>query len=79
MSNKTRLVDYNTRVVILDTSEIMDFVDYGGMLYRLKSLGIIEGSDYQIDNDNDLIMNYKSYEKCKIILNRFKLKVVNPI
>jgi hypothetical protein len=60
-----------THIVILDTSKIEDFVDYGGMLYELKENNICEGQGYQIDNGNDLLMDYKTYKKCKDKLDRF--------
>jgi hypothetical protein len=62
-------------VVIVDTSEIEDEADYGGMLYELKKLVIRDGKEYQIDNGNDLIMYYNAYEKCKHILKKFGAKV----
>jgi len=64
-------------VVIIDMSEIDDFADYGGLLSKLKCIGIRDGKEYQIDNAGDLLMYYDAYEKCKIILNRFKAKAVN--
>lgn len=64
-------------VVILDTSEIEDVVDYGGMLYKLKEIGIKDGEEYQSDSAGDLLMNYDAYQKCKKILKRFGVKAVN--
>ena len=63
--------------VILDTSEIADYADYGGMLYELKKLGIVDGEVYQIDNAGDLLMYRHAYEKCKNMLKRFEVKAVN--
>lgn len=65
-------------VVILDTSEIDDFADYGGILYELKKLGIRDGESYQIDNAGDLLMYRHVYEKCRDMLKRFRVKPVNP-
>lgn len=65
-------------VVILDTSEIADYADYGGMLYELKKLGILDGEAYQIDNAGYLLMYRHAYEKCKNILEKFVVKAVNP-
>jgi hypothetical protein len=64
-------------VVIVDTSEIEDHADYGGMLYELKKLGIRDGEEYQIDNGGDLIMSYTAYKKCKNILKKFRAKATN--
>ena len=64
-------------VAILDTSEIEDAADYGGMLYELKRLGIIDGESYQIDNAGDLLMYRHAYKKCKNVLNKFGVKAVN--
>ncbi|MBN2185917.1 MAG: hypothetical protein JW732_00465 [Dehalococcoidia bacterium] len=41
--------------LILDSSEIEDEIDYGGMLYELKKIGIRDGEAYQIDNCGDLL------------------------
>jgi hypothetical protein len=65
-------------VVIVDTSEIEDEADYGGMLYELKKLGIQDGEEYQIDNAGDLLMYYDAYKKCKHILEKFGAKVDDP-
>jgi len=62
-------------VVIVDTSEIEDEADYGGMLYELKELGIRDGEEYQIDNVGDLLMYYNAYKKCKHRLKKFGAKV----
>lgn len=64
-------------VAILDTSEIEDAADYGGMLYELKKLGIIDGESYQIDNAGDLLMYRHAYKKCKNVLRKFGVKAVN--
>jgi hypothetical protein len=64
-------------VVIIDTSEIEDEADYGGMRYELKKLGIRDGEEYQIDNADDLIMSHEAYERCKHILKKFGAKAVN--
>lgn len=39
-------------VVILDSSEIEDEIDYGGMLYELKKIGVRDGEAYRIDKGN---------------------------
>lgn len=65
-------------VVILDTSEIEDAADYGGLLYKLKKLGARDGESYQIDNGGDLLMYYDVYERCKKILKEFKVKALGP-
>lgn len=65
-------------VVILDTPEIADYADYGGMLYKLKKSGILDGEAYQIDNAGDLLMYRHVYENCKNILEKFGVKAVNP-
>ena len=64
-------------VVILDTSEVSDFTDYGGLLYELKKLGIRDGDSFQIDNGGDLLMLRDVYKKCIHILKKFKVKPVN--
>lgn len=64
-------------VVIVDTSEIEDEADYGGMLYELKKLGIRDGEEYQIDNGGDLLMYYGAYKKCKHILKNFGARPAN--
>ena len=64
-------------VVILDTSEIADYADYGGMLYEPKKLGIADGEAYQIDNAGDLLMYRYAYEKCKNMLKKFEIKAVS--
>ena len=58
-------------VVILDTSEIQDEIDYGGMLYELKKIGVRDGEAYQIDNCGDLLMYRDAYRRCKHILEKF--------
>lgn len=65
-------------VVILDTSDIEDEADFGGMLYKLKKLGIRDGEEYQIDNGGDLLMYRDAYEKCMDVLKEFGVKAVNP-
>lgn len=65
-------------VVILDTSEIADYADYGGMLYELKKSSILDAEAYQIDNAGDLLMYRHVYENCKNILEKFGVKAVNP-
>lgn len=64
-------------IVILDTSGIEDDVDYGGMLYELKKIGIRDGEAYQIDNAGNLLMYYDEYKKCKHILEKFGVKAAN--
>jgi hypothetical protein len=64
-------------IVIVDTSEIEDYPDYGGLLYELKKLGIQDGEEYQIDNCGDLLMYRGAYKRCKHILERFGVKVAN--
>jgi hypothetical protein len=71
-------MDFSERVVIIDTSGIKDHADYGGMLYTLKARGLREGEAYQIDNAGDLLMNYRAYERCRLVLRRFGAKAVNP-
>lgn len=56
------------RVVILDTTEITDFANYGGMLYMLKRTNLVKGRDFQIDNAGGLLMNYKAFCKGKKFL-----------
>ncbi len=63
-------------VVILDTSEIADYADYGGMLYELKKIGVRDGEAYQIDNCGDLLMYRDAYRKCKHILEKFRVKAL---
>jgi len=65
-----------TAGVILDTSEIEDIADYGGLLYELKKLGIRDGREFQIDNAGNLLMNYGVYKKCKHIVKKFKVKAL---
>ena len=64
-------------VLIIDTSEIEDDADYGGMLYELKKVGIRDGEEYQIDNGGNLLMYRDAYKRCKRILEKFGVKVVN--
>jgi hypothetical protein len=64
-------------VVILDTSGIEDFADYGGILYELKKLGIRDGESYQIDNAGDLLMYRYAYKKSAKMLRKFGVKAVN--
>ncbi len=64
-------------IVILDTSEMEDFADYGGLLWELKKLGIKDGDSYQIDNAGDLLMYRSAYEKSANILKKFGVKPVN--
>lgn len=66
-----------SNVVILDTSRIADFADYGGMLYELKKVNICDGKEFQIDNGGDLLMKYGAYKQCSNILDRFGIKAVN--
>jgi len=63
-------------VVILDTSEIADYADYGGMLYELKKIGVRDGEAYQIDNSGDLLMYRDAYRRCKHILEKFGVKAL---
>lgn len=63
-------------VVILDTSEIEDNVDYGGMLYELKKIGIRDGEAYQIDNCGDLLMYRDAYRRGKHIIKKFGAKAL---
>ena len=64
-------------VVILDTSEISDFADYGGLLYELKKSGVRDGDSFQVDNGGDLLMLDDVYNKCSHILKKFKVRPVN--
>lgn len=64
-------------VVILDPSEIEDEIDYGDMLYELKKSGIRDGEAYQISNGGVILMYRHVYKKCKKILEKFGVKVVN--
>jgi len=64
-------------VVIVDTSGIEDEADYGGLLYELKKLGVLDGEAYQIDNAGDLLMYRDAYEKCKDILKKFGARPSN--
>ncbi len=66
----------NSNVVIIDTSEIEDEADYGGMLYELKKINIRDGEAYQIDNCGDLLMYQYAYERCKLILKKFSVKAI---
>jgi hypothetical protein len=61
-------------VVILDTLEIEDDADYGGMLYELKKIGVRDGEAYQIDNCGDLLMYRDVYRRCKYILEKLRVK-----
>ncbi len=61
-------------IAILDCSEVEGFADFGGLLYELKKIGIRDGEEYQIDNAGDLLMYLDAYDKCKGILERFKVK-----
>ena len=63
-------------LVILDTSEIGDYADYGGMLYELKKVRIRDGEAYQIDNCGDLLMYRDAYRRCKHILEKFGVKAI---
>jgi hypothetical protein len=63
-------------VVILDTSEIGDDADYGGMLYELKKIGVRDGEAYQIDNCGDLLMYCDVHRRCKHILEKFRVKAL---
>jgi hypothetical protein len=72
-SSRTSYVE----IVILDPSEMEDEVEYGGMLYELKKLGIQDGKAYQISNGGIMLMYRDDYEKCKKILNKFGVKAVN--
>jgi len=64
-------------VVILDTSEISDFTDYGGLLCEFKKAGVRDGDSFQADNGGDLLMPSNVYKKCIHILKKFKVKQVN--
>lgn len=64
-------------VVILDTSEVEDEVDYDNLLYQLKKMNIRDGESYQIDNAGDLLMEYNAYKKCRTILEKFGVRPVN--
>jgi hypothetical protein len=63
-------------VVILDTSEIADNADYGGMLYEIKKIGVRDGEAYQIDNCGDLLMYRGAYRRCKHILEKFGVRAL---
>jgi len=63
-------------VLILDSSEIEDEIDYGGMLYELKKIGVRDGEAYQIDNCGDLLMYRDAHRRCKHILKKFGVKAL---
>ena len=63
-------------VVTLDSSEIEDEIDYGGMLYELKKVGVRDGEAYQIGNRGDLLMYRDTYRRCKHILEMFGAKAL---
>ena len=63
-------------VVLLDTLEIPGPADYGGMLYELKKLGIVDGDAFQIDNAGDLLMYRDVYRRCTHVLEKFGVKVL---
>lgn len=69
-------IRFSREVVILDTSEIEDFVDYGGLLYKLKKLKVQDGKEYQIDNSGNLLMYRNAYQNCKRILEEFGAEAV---
>ena len=64
-------------IVILDPSEMDDEIDYGGMLYELKKLGIRDGEAYQISNGGVILMYRNVYKKCKKVIEKFGVKVLN--
>ena len=64
-------------VVILASSEIEDEIDYGGMLYELKKIGLRDGEAYQIDNCGDLLMYRDAYRRCKHILKKFGVNALS--
>jgi hypothetical protein len=64
-------------VLILDTSNIDSFADYSGLIHELKTIDIIDDRDYQIDQNNDLLMYSTSYLRCKKILKKFSVIAVN--
>ena len=68
----------NNNIVILDTSEINDPADYGGMMYMLKLLVIKDGESYQIDNAGNLLMYYDAYNECRHLLKAFGIKSIIP-
>jgi hypothetical protein len=61
-------------VVIVDTSNIENIIDYGGMLYELSKSGFRDGEVYQIENAGNLIMYRGVYKRCKNILEKFGVK-----
>jgi len=64
-------------IVTLNTYLINDIVDYGSIFYKLKKLGIRDGSEFQIDNTGDLLMQRTIYKKCVRLLKKFGVKKVN--
>lgn len=63
-------------VMILDPSEMEDEIDYGGMLYELKKLGIRDGEAYQISNGGVILMYSDVYKRCRHIIKKFGVKVL---
>lgn len=58
-------------MVIIDTSEIVDFADFGGMLYELKKLNVREGTDFQFGNGAEMLIHDGAFVRCRGILQRF--------
>jgi hypothetical protein len=66
-------------VVHVDVSDMEDPADYGGLLFELKKMGILEGRDYQIEgNGCGLFMCYSSFQRCQGVLLRFGVAPVFP-
>ena len=64
-------------VAILNSDEIEDEADFGGMLFELKKLGIIDGREYQIDNGGSILMDRDAYKKAAKVLKKFGVRAVN--
>lgn len=65
------------RIVIIDTSDVADCAEYGGMLYELKLSGVCDGREFQIGNGGDLLMDFMTFQKCRTILQRHGAKPIN--
>jgi hypothetical protein len=64
-------------VVFLDTSEIDDDADYGGLLHELKKLNIRDGQEFQIEgNGRGIFMHQQAFERCRHVLATFRVEQV---
>jgi hypothetical protein len=67
------------RVTYVDVSGMHSPADYGGLIFELKKMGIVDGRDYQTEgNGLGLFMQRASLDRCQGLLAQFGARPMEP-